>query len=146
MRLAIDPGISSGWAVFTLTGALVACAAGDPRLIPTRMSIRSVMIECPQVYPRSKVDPNNLITLAVRVGRYAQHYEALGATVSLTLPHEWKGNVDKVVNCNRVLSGLTPAERIIYDPAAKGLTDKVRMDLLDALGLGKWTTKLNRWA
>jgi hypothetical protein len=145
VRLAIDPGISSGWALFD-GAALVACAAGDPRHIVARKAIASVMIECPQAYPRSKVDPNNLITLAVRVGRYAQHFEALGAKVSLVLPHDWKGNVDKVVNCNRVLLGLTPVERTIYEPAARGLSDKVRMDLLDALGLGKWTTKLNRWA
>ena len=100
MYLAIDPGIDTGTATFAKDGSLLACSVGSP---PRCSGL--VVIEKPQVYPSrfSKGNPNDLITLAIQVGRYVERFEAQGAKVSLTLPHEWKGTIPKDIHHRRIL-------------------------------------------
>jgi hypothetical protein len=128
--LAIDPGTSTGWAVFGYPGALAglrACGLGDP---PVEGAGR-VVIELPQVYPRQQVPPNDLIALAFLAGRCAGR--ARGA-VSTVLPHQWKGNMPKEVCAARVRAALSPEERAVVD--ACDVPDKQRHNVLDAVGIG----------
>lgn len=149
--ISIDPGLSTGWAVWE-DNKLVECGLGDPRELRAVLlaGIDRVFIEKPQIYraAKSKGDPNDLITLAIRVGEYKQFFQQRHAMVTLVLPMEWKAQVPKRICANRVLRFLFNSERkIVYDvPAAKSLElalgsdtmwarDK-RNDMLDAIGIG----------
>lgn len=138
MLLAIDPGISTGWACYGPEG-LVACGAPDLPASGVRPDV--VIIEKPQAYRGSPVDPNNLITLAVRVGEYAERYRAAGAQVVLVLPREWKDQVTKVAHHPRIWAALSAREQDIVRQAGTGLGKKAVADLMDAVGLGQWATK-----
>lgn len=152
MKLAIDPGRDTGWALLSVDRRLVACGLGDPR--PCRMHpLTGVIIERPQVYQArlSKGDPNDLITLAIQVGRYTEAFDAF--TVEHVLPHDWKGTVDPDVLCHRVVASLDDAERAllfrVLEPLsrtslAKDVTAGTRHNVIDAVGLGKWSLKRGR--
>jgi hypothetical protein len=133
--LAIDPGKDTGWATF-IGGALVSCGLGFPN-----HNIDRAVIEKPQVYRRalSKGDPNDLITLAVQVGRYAERLEHGGARVDLVTPAEWKGQVPKDVHHQRIRKELTGRESDAVDLA--GAPSRKLHNVLDAVGLGLWLLK-----
>jgi hypothetical protein len=148
--LTIDPGADQGWGLFE-NGLLYTCGLGDPwaglyTLVHGRPDL--LVIECPQVYPRSKkrVDPNRLIVLARRVGRAEDRAELLRIPVELVFPRAWKGTVDGDVMIERIRSRLSAAELALVDgalgpkgkPVAKGKLHNV----IDAVGLGLW--KLGR--
>jgi len=130
LLLAIDPGASTGWAVFG--GQLLGCGLGDPHV----GRAQRVVIELPQVYPNHPVPPNDLVTLAFLAGRYAGG-AAAGAEVSTVFPHQWKGNLPKDLCAIRVRAALTPAERTIVD--AIDVPDKQKHNVLDAIGIGLFT-------
>jgi len=133
--VAIDPGVSTGWARF-VDKWLSSCGLGDPPIDHENMAMPTdVIIEVPQVYRGhlQKGDPNDLITLAVQVGRYAQRSKGL---VRLVKPAEWKGQVLKEIHGARVLEVLDDAERGIV---ALGARPKSKAhNVLDAVGLGLW--------
>jgi len=118
---AIDPGARAGWALF-FGRDLTACGPGDPDEL-----VGEVVIECPRVYPHGKVDPNDLIVLARRVGRIE---ERAGRPCTLVFPRAWKGTVKKPIMTARILSRMTTAER--------GLLMKIDHNVIDAIGLGLW--------
>jgi hypothetical protein len=131
-RLAIDPGKNStGWAVFDHVGLLVACGLHYPPLLIAL----DLAIEVPQVYPRSPVPPNDLITLAFLAGRYAGEAKCLTRYV---WPHEWKGSLSKEVCARRVLKRLRPEERLIVKQCEKIVAKKKMHNVLDAIGIGKY--------
>lgn len=144
--MAIDPGLDTGWAVFDDAGALVRCGLGDP---PPSCGV-SVIIERPQVYSRraSPGDPNNLITLAIQVGRYTERVSTQGSKYEHVLPHDWKGSLDSDICCRRVANSLTAAEKntlfaVLSPLARKPMTDDFltsgkRHNVIDAVGLGLW--------
>jgi len=136
--LAIDPGAHTGWAVFSKL-QLLACGLGDPPV----EHVRQVVIELPQVYPSHPVPPNDLVTLAFLVGRYAGR--AVGE-VSTVFPHEWKGNLPKEVCAARVRSKLSPEERSVVD--ACNVPAKQKHNVMDAIGLvyTRWGGFDERWA
>jgi len=156
MRLAIDPGRDTGWALLAADGKLVDCGLGDPRPARTRLpaSSSSVVIERPQIYQgrMSKADPNDIITLAILVGRYTEHFDFFG--VEHILPHTWKGTVDPDVLCHRIVKSLPEDERAllvgVLTPLArtplegKGLVAGKRHNVIDAVGLAKWSIKRAR--
>lgn len=135
--LAVDPGLHTGWAAFaasggvggalSLGGDLVACGLGDP---PCE-SAPSLVIEVPQVYPRQRVPPNDLITLAFQAGRYAGR---AAGEVHEVRPHQWKGNLPKDVCEARVRAALSEAERAVLDAARAPAGH--RHDVADAVGIG----------
>lgn len=147
--LAVDPGIQTGWALFAPDGTFLACGEGQAWPGPVARAI----IERPQVYSarQSKGDPNDLITLAIRVGRYVERLERLGAVVDLVLPARWKGQTPKNVHNARVLealhpSDLTRAETCVSD--LRHVTKKsgyTRDDVIDAIGLGRWAFRSGPW-
>jgi hypothetical protein len=146
--LAIDPGIETGWALFDgRTRRLLACGAGERWPGP----VARVLIERPQVYSArlSKGNPNDLITLAIRVGRYLERLGALGVPIDesrdTVLPNAWKGQVPKGVHNRRVLGGLDPEDRATADRCLTPLANGLRDDAIDAIGLGVWAFERGRW-
>jgi hypothetical protein len=143
MLLAIDPGVSTGWAMyFFTTGKLWACGASDPRSVKLMPS--KVVIERPQVYNKRNVDPNDLVTLAIQVGRYEEHFAGRGVKdIQEVLPRDWKGTLGKDVVHRQCTKIYSKEEQATIDAALKGLNQKAQTDLLDACALGLWA--LNRY-
>lgn len=143
MLLAIDPGLDTGWAIL-LDGKLLNAGLGDP---PAATGCTKVIIERPQIYPRSKGDPNDLITLAIQVGRYSERFA--NREVEHMLPHTWKGTVDPDILCRRVWASLDAREKDLLgarlEPLArkpfsdKTLTEGRRHNVIDAVGIAKWS-------
>lgn len=149
--LAIDPGILTGWATVDAAGVVLGCGKGEgfPFGSSVAFSPRAAIIECPQVYraSKSKGDPNNLITLAVRVGRYQERLESRGIATQLVLPTTWKGQIDKHTHHLRTCRDLSAAERAIVEgvaksPEARGYSE----DVWDAVALAKWACKAGPFA
>jgi hypothetical protein len=143
--LAIDPGASIGWAWYP-RGALAACGRVareidlvralwdyDLRCVYTQQGIATI-IECPRVYPHGKVDPNDLIVLARRVGRL----EANWPGAETVFPREWKGTLTKAVCHARGLAVLDDSERAIVAQDLQGVPASARHDAMDAVCLGLW--------
>jgi hypothetical protein len=147
--LAIDPGLDTGWAIVDERGVLIRCGLGDPPVFHLPRVVAKVIIERPQVYAgrMSKGDPNDLITLAIQVGRYTERFQHLAC--EHVLPRSWKGTVDADVLCRRVYAVLSEAERAILDPVlvplarapfcTENLTKGKRHNVIDAVGLGRWS-------
>ncbi len=138
MLLSIDPGIDTAWAQWK-DGRLWACKlSGNFDLT----WVSSAIIECPQVYPGTpQKQANDLITLAVMVGRYQEQFLARKIPVTLILPHKWKGTIPKDVHNNRVLSRLDPKERELYQTSVLGVPSSKRHNVVDAIGLGLYALK-----
>lgn len=141
MLLAIDPGISTGWCLLSI-GGIVDCGVGEtwPLQCWGQVEYRAV-IERPEVYARSKsrADPNDLITLAIRVGRYSERLEAMGMMVEHVLPKVWKGTIDKKIHHARARTKLTASEITIVDQALSIISiKKAHEDMLDAVCLALW--------
>lgn len=132
--MAIDPGTKSTGVAFFLKSKLrsvtripfTTCAELHP--FGQESFVDVLVCEVPQVYPRSKADPNDLIKLALLAGGL------VGQTVAvhkvLVKPREWKGQVPKKIHNARTLAKLTPSELKLCG----GLSH----DEIDAVGLGLW--------
>ena len=151
MYVAIDPGLDTGVALFDAEHALTGAHLDDPRNLDGFFQgvhkPRYVVIEKPRVYQRikSKGDPNDLITLAVRVGEYKQYFLSLGAKVNLVWPSEWKGQQDKTLNNQRVIDALAPLERNRLKGALKYVPTSKQNNVIDAIGLGKAAFLYRLW-
>ena len=133
--LAIDPGIKTGWALIDSAGIILSCGAGQ-----SWPSATLALIELPQVYRpgSSAARPEDLITLAVRVGQYKERLEVAGALVELVHPASWKGQLDKNTHHRRILRDLSAQDRPGVLEGLTGLTPKRAEDVWDAIGLAKW--------
>jgi hypothetical protein len=156
--VAIDPGNATGVAVFG-SGSVLLFREGDLLLatvcdeeqclmhIENHAPVRrgkpagDCIIEVPQIYPgqQQKGDQNDLIKLAVMVGRYADRATACGFQVKLVKPREWKGQLPKDVCWRRVRETLTPLELDNMEKLSKSRAHNMH----DAIGLGTWFQK--RW-
>lgn len=128
--LAIDPGKSTGWALF-FEGRLVQCGAVVGREDIPSSAPDQVVIENPVIYPRSKARPNDILKLARTVGWYEKVYSY--APTALVEPRVWKGTIPKALMLKRLRDGLT--EREFF------LAQNWPHDTVDAIGLGKWYLK-----
>ena len=96
-----------------------------------------VYVERPVIYPtpRTKVNPNDLITLALRAGELAGHCEQ--TPVRYVTPAEWKRQLPKDICNARVRNMLTNAEldqiKNVFE-----LPQSKRHNALDALGIALW--------
>ena len=148
--VAIDPGKATGVAVFqdgVLHHATVCSLEECLIFIENEEPLRrgkpagDCIIEVPQVYPgqQQKGDQNDLINLAVTVGRYAERATACGFHVTLVKPREWKGQLPKDVCWQRVRETLTSFELDKLEKVPKSRAHNMH----DAIGLGTWFQK--RW-
>lgn len=106
---AIDPGKKkSAIAVFEngrLAGVMTS-SVGVP------LQAKLCVIEKPRVYTQAtEKDPNDLIDLAIAVGRLARDYERHSIPVRFVEPREWKGTVKKPQSHARIWAKLDDAER-----------------------------------
>ncbi len=147
--LAIDPGASSGWALYE-NRLLVACGACRPHevwhaALGATIRVDRVYLEKPQVYPRDDVDPNTLITLAVSAGIAVGPFVAAGARLDVVLPRQWKGQLPKKVCHARSFGALTEAERSVVGACGRGMSSKPLLDMLDAVALGQHALATRVW-
>jgi hypothetical protein len=135
--IAVDPGNSTGIAVFAndhLTHVWHVSDMGEAEIMAPLEGER-VIIERPTIYPKMRVPPNDILTLAIRVGRYQEWYESQGARVTLVEPRTWKGQVPKPIHHKRILAKLFTNE-------LRALGEyRTQIDVLDAVGLGLWALK-----
>ncbi len=100
-----------------------------------------ILIEKPQVYvtPYSKGDPNDLITLAIQVGRYVEICSlCTRCDITLVFPKEWKGQVPKEMHNARILKALSQKEtQVLNEHTAKIAKGKMH-NVYDAIGLAKY--------
>lgn len=137
---SLDPGEKQGWAVF-VHSRLIGCGLG-----PMQSLMGRVVVECPQVYPGDrKIDPNDLIVLARRVGRIEEQAARAGIACQVVLPREWKGQTPKETHGPRILRALSDHERGIYMAACEPFVKRQRKkreipehNILDAIGIGLW--------
>ena len=141
--IAIDPGATTGWAVF---GGGDLWEAGYTRMIhltelPDVPLLPAILIvELPVIYPmgKGKGDPNDLIKLAELAGMIRGWYltRAPGIVTATVTPRTWKGTVPKKIHNERVLGRLTSKERDILPkrPRAQDFDH----NMVDALGIGLW--------
>ena len=130
--VAIDPGNHTGWSLWSpshFKTNLLACGVGAPPY----ENASQVVLECPQVYPHSPVNPNDLVTLAFLAGRYAGHF---GGDVKLMFPHFWKGSLPKNVCENRCRMRLSREELAVTAVAEAACPKSQHNDLWDAIGIG----------
>ena len=140
MLLAIDPGTDCGWSLFVET-RLVACGLGDPRHSTAHRvkDIERVVIERPFVYPKSPVDPNDIIALALKAGEWAGHYRSWSEIVYV-FPWQWKGSVPKPIHHQRIRAKLSEQELKVLRLAKRDTLHAVQKskvhNVVDAIGLG----------
>jgi hypothetical protein len=135
--LAIDPGKHvSGMAVFT-NGRLTWAGLCETQHIDSFEIPTELIIECPQIYRRSKGDPNDLVDVALTVGRFlnAMHY----ASITVVKPREWKGNVPKKIMLNRIWKRMSPKEHQIFRHGK--IVQSLQHNVIDAIGIGLWKLK-----
>lgn len=151
--IAIDPGKTTGWAIFVDGGLRRAGTrksgsstyfseevAWDHMPLGGLVPLDCVLIELPRWYPHDHSDVNDLIDLAVLVGEIKRHYESQDFKVELVWPRTWKGNVPKPIMTKRILSRLTPDELAVVPLRPRAKTPD--HNCVDAVGLGLW--KLGR--
>jgi|SRR5882672_1288463 len=140
MIIAIDPGISTGWSIISEHAGLVACGIGEEWDLKIWGPVEwHAVIEMPRVYPRERVDPNDLMVLARRVGRYEERLLNLAAmSIETVFPRTWKGTLDKETHHARGRRKMQPNELRIVDEAVTGLSKKATLDVLDAVNLALW--------
>ena len=146
MLLTIDPGVDTGWALFTDGRDLLACGLGDPRIHPQHKisTLRAVWIEHPMIYPRGQTpDPNAIVKLAINAGEWGGRY-GQWCDVNYIKPYEWKGQVPKPISHKRTQAKLRPEELDIVAKATHSNGDGThqpivaskRHNMLDAIGIG----------
>ena len=134
MLLAIDPGVSTGWALFNGT-VLTACGLGHPR--HRALDVTQVIIEHPRIYPGGRTrDPNAIVKLAVNAGEWGGRYAHVGP-VRYVEPRVWmRGNPPKGINHNRIRAELRADERDVLAAVLRALPESKHEHVLDAAGIG----------
>jgi hypothetical protein len=142
--ISIDPGNSCGYAIWSEQPSvhLSGCDIMGPDKVMAGVW-RRVVCEKPFVYPHSRVDPNNLITLAITAGILTERLVSIDGEVVWVLPRQWKGQIPKTkklddyVIYRRLINGvLDKNEAVIFAHALLGKSLKEQLDIVDAVGIG----------
>jgi hypothetical protein len=149
--LAIDPGAKTGWALFQSRVErpwhLAACGVVCPQdhlWLGGLEDLDLVVIENPQIYPSSKVPPNDILTLARIVGRYEERFAGRAERIELVKPREWKGSVNGDIMARRIESALSAYDKDVMRGCLVGTAEGYRHNAIDAIGLAQWTIKQRR--
>jgi hypothetical protein len=143
--MAFDPGkLSVGWATADEQGIARCGLVSDKtqsgllrklRDMQLPISTRGikVFIEVPQIYRERhwRGDPNDLIDETITVGALAAF--TLDAEQEFKRPHDWKGNVPKIIHNRRVKTRLTLAEAEVL--ANCGVIPSLSHNVVDACGM-----------
>lgn len=145
--IAIDPGESAGRGRFDRPSRkLLECGLIDSA---DRLALRTADVVCehPTIYPGTK-NPNNIVTLAITAGRLVERHLALDGVLKWHLPRQWKGQVPKppkaadYIIYRRIVNALDADERQIFAQAlAQVGSEKAKLDIIDAVGLGLFDLK-----
>ncbi len=141
MLLAIDPGVTTGWALYSNGNQLLGCGLDDPQqcrwLVVSALS--RVVIEQPRIYPGGRTkSPNDVLSVAVNAGEWAGRFKQQGCAIEYVTPSTWKGQVKKDISHARIWAKLWVGEQQIVDAAGKGMPASKRHNMLDAVGIGLW--------
>lgn len=143
LTTTFDTGEKTGWAQ-GLNGRLTDCAliiVHDDRPmsgLPGSTGGR-VVIEKPVHRRKGKtVDPNDMITLGIKVGRLKETYLVLGNTVEVIPVTLWKGGTPKDIQNRRDAAKLTAEESRLVSKVMGGIADGYRNNVWDAIGIFLW--------
>lgn len=147
MLLAIDPGKTSGFSLFSDRGRLLACGLGDPVAcrwhVPSAFS--KVVIEQPRVYPGGRTkNPNDVLSVAVNAGEWGGRYSFQGCAIEYVTPSGWKGQTKKEIQHARDWARLDLDEQDLVSRSGKGIAASKRHNMLDAIGIGLWAVGRSR--
>lgn len=131
--IAIDPGRMTGLAFFESGRLVQARLLKDPLSCPSLGKADLVVLEIPTMYPYSGIDPQTMVTLAIRGGFVAGR--VIAPQLKLVQPREWKGQRPKEVDNRYTLRLLCDHERRIV---MRSTTKAQRHNVIDAVGLGLW--------
>lgn len=141
--IAIDPGAKNLGVAFFKDDILWRawlCPTADLHML-TNLRSHVIVIEKPQIYPKQKGDPNDLIDLAIIAGRIAESCRPFVGEDGPTIPHVvyykpavWKGQTPKEIHHERIKKHLERQGVLscVEIPRAKSLAHNV----WDAVGLG----------
>lgn len=135
--LCIDPGSHPGWAVLDGDHKITGCGINTP----PKYKFDVVLAERPTVYPHSDVNPANIITLAITLGKMIRPYEDLGSKVVLVEPRTWKGQIPKKVHHPIIRKSLAAGELLVVDNCLKDIAKSWCEDAMDAVGLAVYGRK-----
>lgn len=136
--MAVDPGVTTGWAYFHPTGKLssagharhklfLGCGFDDEDL--------ELIVEIPRVYPYGgKGDPNDLIDLAVKAGEVRGRFSWQRSVE--VYPRTWKGTAPKHIHQQRIIKALAKEELTLLPKTPR--SRKLDHNMIDAVGLGLW--------
>lgn len=148
--LAFDPAVHHvAWAAFD-GGRLARCELVRDKKLGAALEQRfrassgwqpmRVLIEIPQVYEQRKWegDPNDLIDVAVTVGRVAQAFGPEGPAAEFVRPRRWKGTAPKEVVGRWIVKRLDDAEQNVLRTAKAPVPASLHHNIVDAIGIGLW--------
>ena len=139
--LGVDPGNATAWAIVEALGGsckALACGLGALEALDWNATPRPAcaIVEVPRVYPGSKVDPNDLITLALSAGdaigffRYRLRFEAARSprlsvgTFAQVYHSDWKGKIPKP---SKTVAALAPNGYIVAKRIATRCHDSAHL-------------------
>ena len=136
--MAVDPGARSGVAYFDREPELqgVECTSHEKAVLQVQDFCGLLVCEMPRVYPlqSGKVDPNDLLQLAFKVGQLTQ---AARAWV-LVEPRDWKRGASKEITAQRAAAALAPRERARCANFVRDTAESYMHNGLDAMAIGLW--------
>lgn len=136
--VSVDPGARSGIAYFSAEPELqgMACVTHIDAVKQVQDFCGLLVCEMPRVYPlqAGKVDPNDLLQLAFKIGQLTQ---AARAWV-LVEPRDWKRGASKEVTAQRAAAALAPRERARCANFVRDTAESYMHNGLDAMAIGLW--------
>lgn len=144
MFVTIDPGETTGWALWADDGTLRACGLGDPRSSELHVAehVHHAWIESPRLRPHGEKNPNAILTLARNAGEWGGQYRVLAvAEVHYVTPSDWKGQLSKDICHARAWGKLNADEQAVVNKAGRGMSASTRHNMLDAVGIGLWVAR-----
>ncbi len=137
MILAIDPGVTTGWALLDTDSRLISCGLNEPP--PVLPSHSRVVVERPRIYPGGRTkNPNDVLSVAINAGEWVGRYQARGFKTEYVEPQKWKGTTPKEISHQRIFAKLLPSEQLTVSDAGKGIAPSKRHNMLDAIGIVLW--------
>ena len=138
MICGIDPGLCAGYAVLK-DGRLFKCGLLDEDSWEAleKLPIEFLYIERPVIYPKSKVRPRDLITLALNAGECVGR---LGVKRLYVEPHDWKRSIDPDVCVKRIIKLLNDDEWAVCAKAMEEILESKQHNMIDAIGIALYGT------